>query len=179
MKRLIHSLKSQSIGVAALFVALGGTGYAAISIPRNSVGSRQLRNGAVTDVKLANKSIDPVKLNPTMIGASVRAWAAIMPSGRIAASSEPAHTVGWNQPNAPGVGIVGFAHPFPSVRDCFTLANVEGIAGVPAGAGVASATFTAVSPDPAKGGANGLQVLMYNVDGTPGTELPVLVAVLC
>ena len=37
MKRLIHSLKSQSIGVVALFVALGGTGYAAISIPKNSV----------------------------------------------------------------------------------------------------------------------------------------------
>jgi hypothetical protein len=31
----------------ALFVALGGTGYAAITLPRNSVGAKQIRGGAV------------------------------------------------------------------------------------------------------------------------------------
>ena len=31
----------------ALFIALGGTGYAAVTLPRNSVGSAQLRNNAV------------------------------------------------------------------------------------------------------------------------------------
>ena len=30
----------------ALFVALGGTSYAAISLPRNSVGAEQIRTGA-------------------------------------------------------------------------------------------------------------------------------------
>ena len=31
----------------ALFIALGGTGYAALTLPGNSVGSRQIRSGAV------------------------------------------------------------------------------------------------------------------------------------
>lgn len=37
----------------ALFVALGGTSYAVTQLPRNSVGTAQLRNGAVTPVKLS------------------------------------------------------------------------------------------------------------------------------
>jgi hypothetical protein len=41
------------ISLIALFVALGGTSYAAItSLPRNSVGTAQLKNGAVTGAKL-------------------------------------------------------------------------------------------------------------------------------
>jgi hypothetical protein len=41
------------ISVIALFVALGGTSYAAVAIPTNSVGTAQLKNGAVTAAKLA------------------------------------------------------------------------------------------------------------------------------
>jgi hypothetical protein len=37
----------------AVFIALGGTGYAAIHLPRNSVGRRQLRTHAVSSSKLA------------------------------------------------------------------------------------------------------------------------------
>ena len=38
----------------ALFVALGGGAYAAVTLPRNSVGTKQLKNGAVT-LKKINK----------------------------------------------------------------------------------------------------------------------------
>ena len=65
MHRLIAHLRSNLVGWIALFVALGGTGYAAISIPRNSVGAAQIRN----------RSITPAKFNPKSIGGSVRAWA--------------------------------------------------------------------------------------------------------
>jgi hypothetical protein len=41
----------------ALFVALGGTSYAAASLPRNSVGSAQLKNNAVTSSKVRNGSL--------------------------------------------------------------------------------------------------------------------------
>ena len=40
------------IAVLALFVALGGTGYAAVRLAANSVGTAQIRNGAVTRPKL-------------------------------------------------------------------------------------------------------------------------------
>ena len=35
------------VACLALAVALGGTGYAAMVLPANSVGTKQLRNGAV------------------------------------------------------------------------------------------------------------------------------------
>ena len=41
------------VATLALFVALGGAGYAATLLPANSVGTRQLRTGAVTLVKIA------------------------------------------------------------------------------------------------------------------------------
>jgi hypothetical protein len=41
------------IGLLALFIALGGTSYAAVKLPRNSVGSAQLRKAAVTSAKLS------------------------------------------------------------------------------------------------------------------------------
>lgn len=40
----------------AMFVALGGLGYAATQLPRNSVGAKQLKKGAVTPKKLSKAS---------------------------------------------------------------------------------------------------------------------------
>jgi hypothetical protein len=41
----------------AVFVALGGTSYAAFALPAGSVGSKQLKNGAVTLVKVSRSAI--------------------------------------------------------------------------------------------------------------------------
>jgi hypothetical protein len=41
----------------ALFIALGGAAYAATVLPRNSVGTRQLRKGAVTAAKVRRGSL--------------------------------------------------------------------------------------------------------------------------
>jgi hypothetical protein len=41
----------------AVFVALGGGAYAAFKLPANSVGSRQLKNSAVTPKKVARATI--------------------------------------------------------------------------------------------------------------------------
>jgi hypothetical protein len=48
---------SNLIAGAALFVALGGTSYAAIKIPHNSVGNGQLRTNAVTSSKVKDHSL--------------------------------------------------------------------------------------------------------------------------
>lgn len=64
MSRIFRRLPSPSMVIAciALVVALGGTSYAAIKLPRNSVDTKQLRNSAVTAPKLATKSVGPRKL---------------------------------------------------------------------------------------------------------------------
>jgi hypothetical protein len=54
------------MGVLALFVALGGTSYAATQLPHNSVNTPQIRNGAVTAAKLHNGAITPAKLSPAL-----------------------------------------------------------------------------------------------------------------
>lgn len=41
----------------ALFLAMGGTGYAALSLPKASVGAKQLKQGAVTSKKVKNRSL--------------------------------------------------------------------------------------------------------------------------
>jgi hypothetical protein len=45
------------VAYLALFVALGGTSYAAIRLPANSVGARQLKRGAVTAAKIKPHSL--------------------------------------------------------------------------------------------------------------------------
>ena len=47
------------VAYLALFVALGGTGYAAFKLPKNSVGTKQLKNGAVTGEKVKGGSLLP------------------------------------------------------------------------------------------------------------------------
>ena len=54
----------------ALFVALGGASYAAVSLPKDSVGTRQLREDAVTHSKLANGSVDTGQLRDRSVEAS-------------------------------------------------------------------------------------------------------------
>jgi hypothetical protein len=41
----------------AVFLALGGIGYAAITIPKNSVGKKQLKKNAVVSKKVKNRSL--------------------------------------------------------------------------------------------------------------------------
>lgn len=50
------------ISLAALFVSLGGVGYAAVSLPANSVGTAQIRNNAVTYQKINPDSVGRVRL---------------------------------------------------------------------------------------------------------------------
>ena len=75
MKVVLEHIRRNVVGYIALFVALGGTGYAAATIPQGSVGSRQIKNHA----------IDPIKLNPRFINGNVRAWAVVSSSGRVVA----------------------------------------------------------------------------------------------
>jgi hypothetical protein len=59
MKWLLRRRPSPAtvIAVIALVIALGGTSYAAVTLPRNSVGTAQLKNNAVTSLKVANNSL--------------------------------------------------------------------------------------------------------------------------
>lgn len=53
---------SMVVAIIALVIALGGTSYAVSRVPARSVGSLQLRNGAVTRAKIAKNAIDSSKV---------------------------------------------------------------------------------------------------------------------
>lgn len=69
MSRRIRYRPSPAMVVAclALAVALGGTSFAAVSvvIPRNSVGTAQLKNNAVTSPKIRNGAVTLADLAPS------------------------------------------------------------------------------------------------------------------
>jgi hypothetical protein len=73
MKKLQAKLNYANVmATIALFVALGGSAYAAGKLPRNSVGTKQLKASSVTTAKLKNGAITTAKIKDGAItGAKV------------------------------------------------------------------------------------------------------------
>ncbi len=63
------------MSTVAVFIALGGVSWAAISIPRNSVGPAQLKRGAVDSVRVKDKSLLAKDIKPGQVFSS-KAWSA-------------------------------------------------------------------------------------------------------
>jgi len=53
----MRHLRRNAVAYLALFIALSGTSYAAAKLPANSVGTTQLKNGAVTSAKIKDRSL--------------------------------------------------------------------------------------------------------------------------
>jgi len=70
MSRIRVRRPSAALVVAsiALIVAMTGTAYAGLSIPKNSVGSTQLKNGAVTTAKIKAGAVTAKQVNLKKLG---------------------------------------------------------------------------------------------------------------
>jgi len=69
---------SNAIATIALFIALGGAAVAA-GIPRNSVGPKQLKRGAVTAAKIRKAAVTSGKLAPRAVAAGKLGANAVLP----------------------------------------------------------------------------------------------------
>lgn len=57
LKKILLHVRRQPVAFLALFVALGGTSYAAATLAKNSVGSKQIQKGAVKSPEVADGSL--------------------------------------------------------------------------------------------------------------------------
>ena len=55
--RLALYVRRHHLALLALFVALGGTSYAAVKLPKNSVGSAEIKAGAVASSEVKDRSL--------------------------------------------------------------------------------------------------------------------------
>src|SRR3954471_14648828 len=72
------------VATIALFVALGGSSYAALKLPRNSVGSAQIRTSAVHSSDVADGSLQPKDLSAAARGGGGRSvfWSVVSAGGK-------------------------------------------------------------------------------------------------
>jgi hypothetical protein len=63
-----HLTYANVAATLALFLALGGAAYAATQLPKNSVGTKQLKKGAVTAAKINKKTRNALKGDPGPAG---------------------------------------------------------------------------------------------------------------
>jgi hypothetical protein len=158
--RPLHHIKRNVVAYIALFVALTGTSYAAFTLPAGSVGSRQLQNRSVTSVKL----------DPTSIAASVRAWANLQWTGgvwRVQSSSRDIHVVS----NTQGEQVSWRRTRFAS--NC--MASVTPLRNFPGGVNVSPSGYVTTSFDPSAGF---LSIFGIAVNGTPQVQ-SVNVLIVC
>jgi hypothetical protein len=157
MHNLLRHVRSNAVAYVALFVALGGTGYAALRLPANSVGNRQIQNGAIT----------PVKIDRHLITGSVRAWAEVSASGKLVAGEGGPKAVARTGPDSLGQYLV-----------TWKTANFARCA---ADAGAAAPGFSSLTPGFAIAQIQSVpevQVDVFSANGLPAA-LPFWVELLC
>jgi hypothetical protein len=119
--KLLTHVKRNVVAYLALFVALGGTSYAAINLPAGSVGSKQLRNGAVINKKLAKGSVGAADLDGQTVGGYVRGYVQISALGQILAARPAAKVVVWHTAGPDPGGTIQWTQRMPS--SCFAMAT--------------------------------------------------------
>jgi hypothetical protein len=152
-RKLGTHIRSNLVGYLALFIALGGTSYAAIKLPTGSVGTKQLRSNAVTSPKIKNRSLRATDFAPGTLRRGPRgAQGPTGPAGSLAGSLPSGKTVrgrwavsGINPDTAPGdihSDALSFGAQLPSAPKRVFVFGASGDA---------QCTGTAEAPDAAAG----------------------------
>ena len=94
------------ISIIALCFAVAGTGYAAFKLPKNSVGTKQIKKNAVNGAKVKNRSLTGKDINLNKLGTVPNAAHA---NSADTVATEPTHFIG--APGEPAFGPGSFNQP--------------------------------------------------------------------
>jgi hypothetical protein len=152
--RIRRPSPSMIVALTALVVALAGSAYAAVHLPKGSVGAKQLKKNAVTKAKLRKNAVTRAKIhknavtgikvkNRSILGRDIRVGSlGKVPSASVAdtanslAPLEPLHLVGAaGEPQfAEGAGNIGLvtegalSQPVGFYKDHDGIVHLEGFA---------------------------------------------------
>lgn len=63
IRSLLKYTRQNAVAFLALFIALSGTAFAAANLPKNSVGTKQIKKSAVTGVKVKKNTLTGTQIN--------------------------------------------------------------------------------------------------------------------
>lgn len=116
LKTTLNYVSHHAIAIVALvcsLLALAGASYAAIKLPKNSVGNAQIQRGAVAPPKFSKA-----------IGGYVRAFAKIDLEGHLQSASPQARLVGWHV-NSTGVSGGTIEWKTRTTNRCVALSTAQ------------------------------------------------------
>ena len=127
-ERIVRTVRGRltfanTISMVALFVALGGASYAAVSLPRGSVGTKQLRDRSVDASKIALGGVRKHSLSPWIRDQLARRGAQ-GPPGRTGATGARGET----GPRGPGAVPVRYSQAASETPNPQTVFEIEGLA---------------------------------------------------
>ena len=142
IRRLTGRLSYANVmATIAVFIALGGSSYAALHLPRNSVGTKQIRTGAVRSSDVRNGALQPkdfsAKARQALAGAAgpqgpagpagpagpgaVKYFASVLPTGRMVRGN----ATSGGRATDPGTYVIGFADSVSSCSYFATLGTTD------------------------------------------------------
>ena len=135
MKSATEYIRRHHLAMLALFIALGGTSYAAVKLPANSVGSKQLKANAVIGAKVKDRSLTAADFGGTLPAGATGATGAQGAAGPAGAKGDTGATGATGAKGDQGIQGVKGDQGIQGVKGDKGDQGIQGIQGVKGDAG--------------------------------------------
>lgn len=129
LSKSLNYISHHAIAILALIcslLALAGASYAALKLPKNSVGTKQLRRGAVTSTKLKHGAVTPAKLAAKQFGGYMRLYAVVSGAGKLRYSRPAAKLTHWASTPQATDAVINWKKRVPTRRCSVIVAPQAG-----------------------------------------------------